>query len=127
MTSKGGRGLGGRGGGDLRGGPGGGGGPPSDFSDPSTHVALRKHWGSTKRCDLHGYRRRRSPTFLRVKPRLATSVCQLRHDQMEQGPTEPQAGRSTFLLSLVVRGADINEWLLIRGPLSLRTSFPAGR
>ena len=31
--------------------------------------------------------------------RLATSVCQLRHDQMEQGPTEPHAGRSTFLLS----------------------------
>ena len=31
--------------------------------------------------------------------RLATSVCQLRHDQMEQGPTEPQSERSTFLLS----------------------------
>ena len=31
--------------------------------------------------------------------RLATSVCQLRHDPMEQGPTEPHAGRSTFLLS----------------------------
>ena len=31
--------------------------------------------------------------------RLATSVCQLRHDQMEQGPTESHAGRSTFLLS----------------------------
>ena len=31
--------------------------------------------------------------------RLATSVCQLRHDRMEQGPTEPHAGRSTFLLS----------------------------
>ena len=31
--------------------------------------------------------------------RLATSVRQLRHDQMEQGPTEPQSGRSTFLLS----------------------------
>ena len=30
---------------------------------------------------------------------LATSVCQPRHDQMEQGPTEPHAGRSTFLLS----------------------------
>ena len=32
-------------------------------------------------------------------PRLAAGVCQLRHDQMEQGPTEPHAGRSTFLLS----------------------------
>ena len=31
--------------------------------------------------------------------RLATSVCQPRHDRMEQGPTEPHAGRSTFLLS----------------------------
>ena len=31
--------------------------------------------------------------------RLATSVRQLRHDPMEQGPTEPHAGRSTFLLS----------------------------
>ena len=34
-----------------------------------------------------------------VRARLANSVCQLRHDQMEQGPTEPHAGRSTFLLS----------------------------
>ena len=32
-------------------------------------------------------------------PRLATSVCRLRHDRMEQGPTEPHAGRSTFLRS----------------------------
>ena len=32
-------------------------------------------------------------------PRRATSVRQPRHDQMEQGPTEPHAGRSTFLLS----------------------------
>ena len=31
--------------------------------------------------------------------RLATIVCQLRHDPMEQGPTEPHAGRRTFLLS----------------------------
>ena len=31
--------------------------------------------------------------------RLATSVCRLRHDRMEQDPTEPHAGRSTFLLS----------------------------
>ena len=34
-----------------------------------------------------------------VMPRLATSIRRLRHDQMEQGPTEPHAGRSTFLLS----------------------------
>ena len=30
--------------------------------------------------------------------RLATSVYRLRHGRMEQGPTEPHAGRSTFLL-----------------------------
>ena len=34
-----------------------------------------------------------------AQPRLATTICQLRHDRMEQGPTEPHAGRSTFLLS----------------------------
>ena len=31
--------------------------------------------------------------------RLATSVCQFRNDRMEPGPTEPHAGRSTFLPS----------------------------
>ena len=35
----------------------------------------------------------------RAPSRLATGVCLLRHDQMEQGPPEPQTGRSTFLLS----------------------------
>ena len=39
---------------------------------------------------------------------------------MEQGPTEPHAGRSTFLLS-------ITEWPSIRGRSLLRTSFPARR
>ena len=33
------------------------------------------------------------------KARLAASVCRLRHDPMKQGPTEPSAGRGTFLLS----------------------------
>ena len=32
-------------------------------------------------------------------PKSDVSVCQPRHDRMEQGPTEPHAGRSTFLLS----------------------------
>ena len=59
-----------------------------------------------------------------VELRLATSVCQLRHDPMEQGPTEPHAGRSTFL---VVRGAGITECLLVRGGSLLRTSFPGIR
>ena len=36
---------------------------------------------------------------IRFKTRLATSICRLRHDQMEQDPTEPHAGCSTFLLS----------------------------
>ena len=34
-----------------------------------------------------------------IPTRPATSVYQPRHDQMEQGPTEPHAGHSTFLLS----------------------------
>ena len=34
-----------------------------------------------------------------VATKLATSLHQFRHDQMEQSPTEPHAGRSTFLLS----------------------------
>ena len=34
-----------------------------------------------------------------VQSRLATSICRLRHDQTEQGPTEPHAGRGTFLPS----------------------------
>ena len=36
---------------------------------------------------------------LQPPSRLAATVCQLRHDPMEQRPTEPHAGRSTFLLS----------------------------
>ena len=34
-----------------------------------------------------------------LRVRFAPGVCRLRHDQMGQGPTEPHAGRSTFLLS----------------------------
>ena len=37
--------------------------------------------------------------------RLATGVCQVRHDRMGQGPTESHAGRSTFLLSSGGAGA----------------------
>ena len=32
-------------------------------------------------------------------PCASVCVCQLRHNRMEQGPTEPHAGHSTFLLS----------------------------
>ena len=60
--------------------------------------------------------------------RLATSVCRLRHDRMGQGPTEPHAGRSTFLLSSGgAGGAGITEWPLVRGPVLPSTGFPAGR
>ena len=34
-----------------------------------------------------------------VGNRRATGVCQLRHDRMEQGPTQLRTGCSTFLLS----------------------------
>ena len=40
--------------------------------------------------------------------RLANGVCQLRHDQMEQG------GRSTFLLN---SGGAGGGWVLLIGPL----------
>ena len=55
--------------------------------------------------------------------RLATSVCQPRHDQMEQGPTErwTQYVPTEFWWC---GGAGITEWPLVRGRLLLRTSFP---
>ena len=34
-----------------------------------------------------------------IQSRRVTSVRPLRHDRMGQGPTEPHAGRGTFLLS----------------------------
>ena len=43
--------------------------------------------------------------------RLATSVCRLRHYQMQQGPTEPHAGRNTFLLS----SGGAGRWVLLSG------------
>ena len=54
---------------------------------------------------------------------LPLASRQLRHDQMEQDPTEPHTGRSTFLLSSGCAG--ITEWPVVRGPFLLRTSFPA--
>ena len=46
---------------------------------------------------------------------------------MEQGPTEPHTGRSTFLRSPGGAGGGITEWPLVRGRLLLRTQFPARR
>ena len=47
----------------------------------------------------------------RIRTRLATSVCRLRHDRMQQGPTEPHAGRGTFLLSS--GGAGGGVWAVV--------------
>ena len=48
-----------------------------------------------------GKKQNSGPSYIgvAVSTSLATSTCQLRHDQMEQGPTEPHTGHSTFLLS----------------------------
>ena len=46
---------------------------------------------------------------------LANSLCQHRHDQLEQGATEPHAGRSMFLLSSGDAGGGITQWPLIQG------------
>ena len=46
----------------------------------------------------HALRSALAPVLMDT-PRLATRVCQIRRDQMEECPTEPRARRSTFLLS----------------------------
>ena len=84
--------------------------------------------GVSRRSGRCGWQLCTLPALAQALTRLGTSVCQPRHDQMEQGPTEPQAGRSTFLLSSgSAGGAGITKWLLLRGRFLLRTSFPAGR
>ena len=58
---------------------------------------------------------------------LATSVCQLRHDQMEQGPTEPHAGHSTFLLSFSGAGVGGGRYYLAAfdmGQIATDNQFP---
>ena len=72
-------------------GPGGSAGAASESSTKST-VVQRVHrtegalWGGGGGVE-------------EVPTGRATRVRRLRHDRMEQGPTEPHAGRSTFLLS----------------------------
>ena len=56
--------------------------------------------------------------------RLATSVCQPRHDQMEQGPTEPHAGCSTFLLSSGGAGGGYYRVASGTGPIATENQFP---
>ena len=55
---------------------------------------------------------------------LATSVCRLRHDQMEQGPTEPHAGRSTLLLSSGGAGGGYYRVAFDTGPVPTENQFP---
>ena len=56
--------------------------------------------------------------------RLATSVHQRRHNQMEQGPTEPHAGRSTFLLSSGGAGGGYYRVVIETGPIPTENQFP---
>ena len=56
--------------------------------------------------------------------RLATSVCRLRRDQMGQGPTEPHAGRGTFLLSSGGAGGGYYRVAFDTGPTVARNQFP---
>ena len=62
-----------------------------------------------------------------VRAKLATSVCQFRRDQMEQGPTEPHIGRSTFLLSSGGAGGGYYSVALDTGPIVTENRFPARR
>ena len=92
------------------------------------HILVARRWeGSGRRVgQWKGNGRGVAGDGGRGQCRLTTSVCQLRHDQIEQGPTEPHTGRSTFLLSSGGAGGGY-YWPLISGQFLLRTSFPAGR
>ena len=56
-----------------------------------------------------------------VQSRVATSVCQLRHGQMGQGPTEPHSGCSTFLLRS--GGAGGGYYTVDAGPITTENRF----
>ena len=95
---------------------------------------VSRNGGNRRRCGLILSYPSTRPQALQTRSRrwgsdgLVTSVCQLRHDPMEQGPTEPHAGRSTFLLSSGgAGGAGITEWPLVRGRFLPRTSLPGRR
>ena len=59
-----------------------------------------------------------------VGTRFATGVCQLRDDRIEQGPTEPHTGRSTFLLSSGGAGGGHYCVALGTGPIATEHQFP---
>ena len=56
--------------------------------------------------------------------RHAASVRPLRHDQMEQGPTEPHAGRGTFVLSSGGAGSGYYRGAFGTGPIPTENQFP---
>ena len=69
-----------------------------DFQQHVRSAGITKAQPRMQPCGvLHFALSNRRPAMYRT--RLATSVSKLRHDQMEQGPTEPHAPRSMFLLS----------------------------
>ena len=59
-----------------------------------------------------------------VHPRPATSIRQPRHHQMEQGPTEPHAGRSTFLPSSGGAGGGYYRVAVDAGPITTKNQVP---
>ena len=67
--------------------------------DGMSHTGGTPRPGGLLRCEALS-----QPNPTKPQPRRAASICQLTHDPMEQGPTEPHAGRSTFLLSSVQGG-----------------------
>ena len=85
------------------------------------HAALNK-----ASCNAPGvpYGALKFPSHAPVHTRLATSVCQLRHGKMEQGPTEPHAGRSTFLPSFGVAGGRYYWVASGMGPIPTENQFP---
>ena len=56
--------------------------------------------------------------------RLATSICRLRYDQAEQGPTKPHAGRSTFLPSSGGAWGGSYRVGFETGPIPTENEFP---
>ena len=59
----------------------------------------RTGWSGTPALGSGRLIRGEPTTVNALVPDFAASVCPLRHDRTEQGPTEPHAGRGTFLPS----------------------------
>ena len=65
-----------------------------------------------------------APQCPSVTTRLGTSVGHLRHDPMEQGPTEPHAGRGMLLLSSGGAGGGYFRVAFDTGPIATEHQFP---